>query len=43
MFFPYFSLFLSRLFFYLFSYSASAESGIYKKKENLICFIFNGK
>ena len=40
MFFPYFSLFLSRFFFYFFSHSASAQSAAYKRKGELICFIF---
>jgi len=39
MFFPYFSLFLSRLFFSFF-YSASTQSATYKRKEELIYFIF---
>jgi hypothetical protein len=38
MFFPYFSLFISRLFFSFFFYSASAMSATYKRKEELICF-----
>jgi hypothetical protein len=40
MFFPYF---LSRLFFSSFSYSTSAQSETYKRKEELIYFIFYGK
>jgi len=40
MFFPYFSLSLSRLFFFFFYYSASAQSATYKRKEELIFFYF---